>query len=68
MAPTGTVTIREGIHAKALCVVKLSAGRGSCTLSPRALKVGTYYLFATYGASASFGASSSANYVLNVTR
>jgi hypothetical protein len=50
VAPTGTVTIREGANAKALCVVKLSSGKGSCTLSPRALEVGAYYLLATYGA------------------
>jgi Bacterial Ig-like domain (group 3) len=43
---TGTVTISYGTAA--LCSIKLSAGKGSCSLSNAQLTAGTYSLVASY--------------------
>jgi hypothetical protein len=65
-APTGTVTIKEG--STILCAVKLSSGRGSCTLSASKLTVGTYHLTASYGGDANFTASTAPSKTLTVTK
>jgi len=55
--PTGTVTVDESTTA--VCVITLSAGRGSCTLPATQLGAGTYRLVATYAGSSDFDASTS---------
>jgi len=50
--PTGTVTIKAS--ATTLCVIKLKSAKGSCSLSSKELKPGTYHLVATYGGSLEF--------------
>ena len=56
--PTGIVTVKDSTAT--LCMISLSAGEGSCTLSESKLPVGTYSLVATYSGSAGFDASASA--------
>jgi hypothetical protein len=50
--PTGTVTVKAS--ATTLCVIKLKSAKGSCSLSSKELKSGTYHLVATYGGSLEF--------------
>jgi len=64
--PTGTVRVKQS--STTLCVIKLSSGKGSCTLSAKKLKVGTYHLVATYGGSTNFKGSRSAEETLRVVR
>jgi hypothetical protein len=48
--PTGKVTIGES--KTTLCVITLSSGKGSCSLSAKEIKTaGTHHLVATYGGS-----------------
>jgi hypothetical protein len=49
-------------------VIKLSGAKGSCRLSPKKLKVGTYRLVATYDGSTDFGGSASAKQTLTVAK
>jgi hypothetical protein len=49
-------------------VITLSSGKGSCTLSAKRLKVGTYRLVATYGGSTNFKGSTSAKETLTVVK
>jgi hypothetical protein len=60
------VTVKDSTTT--LCVIKLSSGKGSCRLSPKKLKVGTYRLVATYGGSTTFKGSTSAKETLTVTK
>jgi hypothetical protein len=64
--PTGKVTIKASTTM--LSVIKLKAGKGSCSLSARRLKAGTYSLVATYGGSANFKGSTSAKETLIVVK
>jgi hypothetical protein len=64
--PTGRVTVKTSTGA--LCAITLSSGKGSCTLSAKRLKVGTYHLFATYGGSTRFDGSTSATKTLTVVQ
>jgi predicted RNA-binding protein with TRAM domain len=59
--PTGTVTITG-----ANCHVTLSAGKGSCTLSPRTFNAGDRAMVATYNGSSNFKHSASAKEFLTV--
>ena len=63
---TGTVTVKAS--ATTLCVIKLKSGKGSCMLSPKRLKAGTYHLVATYGGSANYKGSTSAKETLTVAK
>ena len=56
--PTGTVTVRWA--SSRLCVVTLSAGKGSCTLAPKRFGAGTFHLKATYTGDSHFDGSDSA--------
>jgi hypothetical protein len=60
--PTGTVTVKASMTT--LCRITLSSGRGSCTLSARKLRAGTYGLVAIYGGSTNFKGSTSAKKTL----
>jgi hypothetical protein len=63
---TGRVTISQS--GTTLCVIKLSSGKGSCTLSTRKLKAGTYRLVAIYGGSTNLKGSTSAKESLTVAK
>jgi hypothetical protein len=64
--PSGRVTIRES--GTTLCTITLPSGRGTCTLSPKKLKPGTYYPVATYGGSTNFKGSTSVKEVFTVAK
>ncbi len=64
--PTGKVTVKQS--TRTLCVIKLSSGKGSCKLSAKQLKAGTYHLVATYGGSTNFAGSTSPKEKLTVVR
>jgi hypothetical protein len=51
-----------------LCTITLPSGRGTCTLSPKKLKPGTYYPVATYGGSTNFKGSTSVKEVFTVAK
>jgi len=55
--PKGTVEVASG--AQALCYVHLAKGVGHCSLSRRALGLGSYQVVARYGGSAGFAPSTS---------
>jgi hypothetical protein len=66
MAATGTVTIKAS--ARTLCVIKLKSDKGSCTLSAKKLKPGTYRLVATYGGSTNLKGSTSTKETLTIAK
>jgi hypothetical protein len=49
-----------------VCLITVSSGHGTCTLSAKALKPGTYHLVASYPGNAIYLASASASKTLNV--
>jgi hypothetical protein len=53
--PSGTVTVTQSTTT--LCVITLSSGTGSCTLSAEQLAVGPYKLIAAYSGDEDFQAS-----------
>ena len=55
--PSGTVTVTAG--GTAVCVVTLTAGRGSCALPATGLAAGTYQVTGNYGINAGFAYSRS---------
>ena len=63
---TGTVTVTAG--SATLCVITLRSGRGSCTLTARRLRPGTYRLTAAYPGSADFRGSASGARTLIVVK
>ena len=63
--PTGTVTVKAS--ATTLCTIKLSSGKGSCRLTAKELRPGTYHLVATYGGNLKFAGSFSNEVRLVVT-
>jgi len=65
-APTGWVTISES--GTRLCTITLASGKGTCTLSSKELKAGTYRLVATYGGSTNFKGSTSAKETVTVAK
>ncbi|MCW2932175.1 MAG: hypothetical protein JWM19_3137 [Actinomycetia bacterium] len=62
--PYGKVTVKAG--SKTVCIITLRSGHGSCTLSAKALKAGTYHLVASYPGNAIYLASASASKPLKV--
>ena len=65
--PTGTVRVKEA--STQLCAITLSSsGKGSCTLSARQLRAGTYRVAATYGGSTRFTSSTSTMATLTVVK
>jgi hypothetical protein len=64
--PTGTVRIKESTTT--LCVITLSAGKGSCKLSAKGLKVDTYHLDAAYRGSKNFKRSTSPKETLTIAK
>jgi titin len=64
--PTGSVTVKKSTTT--LCVVKLSAAKGSCTLTGSALPTGAYGVYATYSRNADFVGSTAPKETLTVAR
>jgi hypothetical protein len=64
--PTGRVTIRESTTT--LCTTSLSGAKGSCTLSAKKLKAGTYNVVVAYGGSTNFKGSTSAKESFTVAK
>ena len=65
-SPTGSVTVRT--PGAVVCVIKLSAGGGSCQLSAKELPAGSHPLSATYPGDTNFRASASTQQTLNVSK
>jgi hypothetical protein len=65
-ALAGRVTISES--GTRLCTITLASGKGTCTLSSKELKAGTYRLVATYGGSTNFKGSTSAKETFTVAK
>jgi hypothetical protein len=64
--PTGRVTIKQSTTT--LCTISLSGAKGSCTLSAKKLKAGTYNVVVAYGGSTNFKGSTSAKESLTVAK
>jgi hypothetical protein len=64
--PAGTVTIKTG--TRTLCTITLKSGKGSCSLTARQLRPGTYQLTASYPGKGGFTGSASAPRRLTVAR
>ncbi|MGA2530491.1 MAG: Ig-like domain-containing protein [Acidimicrobiales bacterium] len=62
--PGGKVTV--SVSSRTLCMISLSSGKGSCTLSSKKLSSGTYGLVATYGGCNHFDSSASTKETLKV--
>jgi hypothetical protein len=64
--PGGKVTVKAG--STTICTISLASGKGSCTLTAKKLRAGTYHLIASYPGSADFRGSASAAKTLTVTK
>jgi hypothetical protein len=64
--PTVTATVKASTTT--LCKLTMSSGKGSCRLSAKKLKVGTYRLVVTYLGSSSFKGSTSTKKILTVAK
>ena len=62
--PGGKVTVKAG--STTVCTITLRSGKGSCTLSARQFKPGTYHLVATYAGTWPYGKSASSSWPLTV--
>ncbi len=66
ISPTGQVVVRTG--GSTLCVIRLSSGRGGCSLSPTELGAGGYGVTAYYEGDSDFVGSGSGTRSLSITR
>jgi hypothetical protein len=64
--PAGTVGVKSG--TRTICTIALRSGKGSCTLTAKQLRPGTYRLTASYPGKGGFSASTSAKRTLKVAR
>ena len=64
--PAGTVTLKAG--TRSVCKITLKAGKGSCTLTSKEFKPGTYQLTASYPGNGGFTGSLSAGRTLKVVK
>jgi hypothetical protein len=64
--PSRTVRVTES--KTTLCTIRLSSGKGKCTLSSKRLAAGKYSLIATYSGSSDFHGSNSSKATLTVTK
>jgi hypothetical protein len=64
--PTGKVTIKA--DGTLICAITLASGRGSCALTAKGLRAGSYTLIASYGADRNFTASASGKTTLTVLK
>ena len=65
-APGGTVKVKSG--SSTVCVITLKSGKGSCGLTAKKLKAGTYHLVASYGGNADFTGGNSGAKTLTVAK
>ncbi|HUD39422.1 MAG TPA: Ig-like domain-containing protein, partial [Streptosporangiaceae bacterium] len=65
-APGGTVKVKSG--SSTVCVITLKSGKGSCRLTAKKLKAGTYHLVASYGGNADFTGGNSGAKTLTVVK
>ena len=63
--PAGTVTVKAG--TRTVCTITLKSGKGSCALTAKEFKRGTYQLTASYPGKSGFTGSTSAPKKLKVT-
>jgi hypothetical protein len=66
--PPGRVVVWGAGSSKAVCTIALKSGKGSCLLTPKELRTGTYHLVARYSASAAYLQSTSATKTLMVKK
>lgn len=64
--PFGKVRVKEG--SSIVCMIALSAGKGSCTVAATRFAAGTVKLIASYGGATGFQASTSATKSFAVTK
>ena len=64
--PAGKVTIKN--RKSTVCTITLARGKGSCKLTARQFRAGTYTLVATYSGSTKFTSSASTKKKLTVAR
>jgi hypothetical protein len=64
--PAGRMTVKESTTT--LCVITLKSGKGSCKLSAKRLRAGSYHLVATYGGSSNFKGSTSVKKTLTIVK
>jgi hypothetical protein len=62
--PGGKVTVKAG--AATVCTITLRFGKGSCTLSARQFKAGTYHLVANYAGTWPYAKSASSSWPVTV--
>jgi len=62
--PAGTVTVKAG--TRTVCVIALKSGKGSCALTAKELKPGTYQLTASYPGKGGFTSSTSSPKTLRI--
>ena len=63
--PAGAVTVKAG--TRTVCTITLKSGKGSCALTAKELKTGTYQLTASYPGKGGFTGSASPPRTLKVT-
>ena len=64
--PSGTVAVKESTAT--LCAIRLTSGKGSCSLAAKKLPAGIFHLIVTYGGSPDFAASTSLAQTLVVAK
>jgi Bacterial Ig-like domain (group 3) len=64
--PAGTVTLKSG--TRTVCTITLKSGKGSCALTAKEFKPGTYQLIARYPGKGGFTGSASAPRTLKVAK
>jgi hypothetical protein len=64
--PAGTVKVKSG--TRTICTIVLRSGKGSCALTEKGLKPGTYRLTASYPGKGGFTGSASARKTLKVAK
>ena len=60
------MTVKSG--STTICTITLASGKGTCTLSSKKLRTGTYHPAATFPAGTNFGGSTSARLTLTVLK
>lgn len=64
--PAGKATVKAGTMT--ICVITLKSGKGTCSLTAKRLKPGTYHLAASYPGTVGFAGSVSARKTLTVAK
>jgi uncharacterized protein YjbI with pentapeptide repeats len=64
--PSGKVSVKSG--STTICTITLASGKGTCTLSSKKLRTGTYHPAAAFPVGTNFAGSTSARLTLTVLR